>query len=161
MVQVGLAVDIMYVWSLVWSKLSLIALYYRVFGFGYFKHACWVVAVLVVAWAIASMISLFLLCVPLAKYWNGTLKGHCSDPTPVRLSNSIATIITDVIILFLPIPQIWGLHGLRVTDRVGLTIVFALGFLLVLPIFPSFSFFASSFLSEDMSLPPSPTSGDI
>ncbi|KAJ4406059.1 hypothetical protein N0V82_010205 [Gnomoniopsis sp. IMI 355080] len=131
MVQLALAIDIMYIWCIVWSKLSLIALYYRVFGFGYFKSACWVVAMLVVAWAIASTISLFLLCVPLAKYWNGSLKGHCSDPAPVRLRNSIATIITDVMILCLPIPQIWGLHGLRVTDRFGLTIVFAVGLFVV------------------------------
>lgn len=133
MIQVGITVDIMYTWSLVWSKLSLLALYYRVFGFGYFKRACWAVMVLVVAWAITSSLSLFLLCVPLAKYWDPSLKGHCGDPIPVRLANSVATIVTDVIILCLPIPQIWGLHGLRGTERAGLVLLFALGFLSVLP----------------------------
>lgn len=129
MVQIALAVDIMYVWSLVWSKLSLLALYYRVFCFGYFKRACWVVAVLVLVWALAATISLFLLCIPLAKYWDTTIPGHCMEYAPVRLANSLATIVTDVLILCLPIPQIWGLHGLRGAEKLGLTILFTLGFL--------------------------------
>lgn len=129
MVQIALAVDILYIWSLVWSKLSLLALYYRVFRFGYFKRVCWVVAVLVVLWAMAATITLFVLCIPLAKYWDPTLPGKCMDYAPVRLSNSIATIVTDFMILCLPIPQIWGLHGLRGTEKLGLTVLFTLGFL--------------------------------
>lgn len=132
MIQLSLTVDIMYTWGLVLSKLGLLALYYRVFRFGYFKRACWVVAVVVVAWGIVATISLFLLCIPLNKYWEPTVAGQCFDPAPVRLANSISTIVTDVIILCLPIPQIWGLHGLRRTDRIGLTAVFAMGFLSVL-----------------------------
>lgn len=129
MIQVGLSVDIMYTWCLVWSKLSLLALYYRVFRFGYFKLACWIAAILVVIWAMASTISLFLLCIPLAKYWDSSIHGRCIEYAPVRLANSLATIVTDVIILCLPIPQIWGLHGLRGTEKLGLTLLFALGFL--------------------------------
>lgn len=129
MVQIGLAVDIMYIWSLVWSKLSLLALYYRVFRFGYFKFACWVVAALVLVWALAATISLFLLCVPLAKYWDSSIHGRCIDYAPVRLTNSLATIVTDVMILCLPIPQIWRLHGLRGTEKLGLSVLFTLGFL--------------------------------
>lgn len=129
MVQIGLAVDIMYIWSLVWSKLSLLALYYRVFRFGYFKLACWVVAALVLVWALAATISLFFLCIPLEKYWDSSIHGRCIDYAPVRLANSLATIVTDVMILCLPIPQIWRLHGLRGTEKLGLSILFTLGFL--------------------------------
>lgn len=131
MVQVTLAVDMLYIWSLVWSKLSLLLLYYRVFRFGYFKRACYAAGALVGAWAVVSTVLLFILCVPLYKYWDKTVEGHCSDPAPVRLFNSIATIITDVLILCLPLPQIWRLQGLRMVDRIGLSVLFALGFLSV------------------------------
>lgn len=128
-VLVTISIDIMYIWSVVLSKLSLLALYYRVFRFGYFKRACWGVGGLVLAWAIASTIVLFTLCVPFSKYWDPTVEGHCLNFTTVRLCNSIATIVTDVMILCLPVPQIWGLHGLRTGDKLGLTALFALGFL--------------------------------
>lgn len=51
----------------------------------------------------------------------------------IRLFNAGATIVTDVMILCLPVPQIWKLQHLRVTEKLGLSVVFALGFLSVTP----------------------------
>lgn len=130
--QTVLAVDVFYIWGLAWSKLSLLLLYYRTFRFGYIKHASYGVGVLVVGWAITSTALVFVVCVPLSKLWDSSVvEGHCSDSASFRLTNAVATIVTDVVILCLPMPCIWGLHTLGRADKIGLSAVFGLGILLV------------------------------
>lgn len=128
-VQIVLTVDVMYIWSLVFSKLSLLFLYHRVFCFGYFKRAGFVIGGLVVVWAISATFLACFHCVPLRKVWQPEIPGHCMSDYAVRLYNSSNTIATDVMILCLPIPQIWALHGLKWSTRAGLTLLFVLGLL--------------------------------
>lgn len=128
MIKVVLVVDFFYIWSLVWSKTSVLCLYYRVFPFGYMKRMGCGMAALVVVWAIVSTVLLFHVCVPLRRLWDLNAGGHCHDATTFRLFNSVATIVTDLVILSLPLPQIWRLH-LRTVEKVFATAVFGLGFL--------------------------------
>lgn len=129
MIPIVVAFDVLYIWSLVWSKLSVLLLYYRVFQFGYFKGAAYGIGTLVTSWAIAAtLISLFL-CTPMEKLWFPEVPGHCISTIVVRLMNSGVSILTDVMILCLPISAIWSLQQAAWTQKIGLTLVFALGFL--------------------------------
>lgn len=127
MVKTVLVAEILYNWSLVWSKTSLLVLYSRVFCFGYMRCAGCAVGALVVVWAVVSTVWMLLLCVP----FDGSLEGLDSEPIAFRLFNSVGTIITDMMILSLPVPQIWGLHGLRAIEKASLTALFGLGLLSV------------------------------
>lgn len=117
---------------MVWSKLSLLFLYYRVFRFGYFKQAGYAIGALVIAWAIVATFLTYFYCFPISKIWDLSKSGYCIDSTAIRLFNASATILTDVMILCLPIPQIWKLQHLRFAEKMGLSVVFAIGFLCVL-----------------------------
>jgi hypothetical protein len=44
------------------------------------------------------------------------------------VANAASTILTDIAILVLPIPQVWKLQ-LRRPEKVGVTFAFCLGFL--------------------------------
>lgn len=132
LIQIVLAIDVFYIWSLVWTKLSILLLYYRVFRFGYFKKAAYAIGGLVVVWAILGTFLTAFLCIPLEAVWNPTVPAHCMDSNAIRLFNAAFTILTDVLILGLPIPQIWTLQHLQTTHKLGLNIVFALGSLSVL-----------------------------
>lgn len=128
MIKVALVIDVLYLWSLVWSKISVVLLYCRVFRFGYIKWVAYAIGALVIALAMISTFLTGFLCVPLSKDWDPSLPGYCLDETYIRIFNSASTIFTDIIILCLPAPQIWRLQ-LRKSEKVGLTCLFALGLL--------------------------------
>jgi hypothetical protein len=42
--------EILYVFNLVWSKLSILLMYYRIFNFPYFKKMAYIIGAFVIAW---------------------------------------------------------------------------------------------------------------
>ncbi|PWI69102.1 hypothetical protein PCL_01487 [Purpureocillium lilacinum] len=130
-----LITEIIYVWNLCWTKLSLLFMYYRIFHFPMFKRLVIGVGAFVVTWAICVSFLFTFICVPVEKLWRPELPGHCVSELGVWLANASSTIFSDIVILLLPIPQIWRLQ-LKRTEKVGLTFVFSLGF---------FAVFASSY----------------
>lgn len=49
-----LVAEILYAYNLVWSKLSILLMYYRIFHFPYFKKMAYVIGAFVVAWYVTS-----------------------------------------------------------------------------------------------------------
>lgn len=82
-----------------------------------------------ISWAIAATFLTYFYCFPLSRIWDLSKPGHCIDSTAIRLFNAAVTIATDIMILCLPIPQIWNLQNLRFIEKMGLSVVFAMGFL--------------------------------
>lgn len=120
--------EILYAWNLGWTKLSLLLMYYRIFHFPYFKKMAWAVGAFVWAWVICITFLFIFICVPVQKLWYPHLPGHCINQVGTWIANAASTIFTDLVILFMPMPQIWKLQ-LRKTEKVGLTLAFSLGFL--------------------------------
>ena len=123
-----LVTEIIYVWNLCWTKLSLLFMYYRIFRFPFFKIQVMAVGCFVVTWAITISFLFTFICVPVEKLWKPELDGRCVSELGVWLANASSTIVSDITILLLPIPQIWKLQ-LKKIEKVGLTMVFGLGFL--------------------------------
>jgi hypothetical protein len=123
-----LVTEVVYVWNLCWTKLSLLFMYYRIFNFPFFKIRVVVVGSFVIIWAITISFLFIFICVPVDKLWKPDIPGRCIDQLGVWLANCSATIFSDILILCLPMPQIWTLR-LKKVEKVGLTLVFSLGFL--------------------------------
>ena len=123
-----LITEVIYVWNLCWTKLSLLFMYYRIFRFPFFKNCAIVVGIFVVLWAITITFLFIFLCTPVQKLWEPDLEGHCVDELGVWLANASATIFSDIAILVLPMPQVWKLQ-LKTVEKVGIIAVFGLGFL--------------------------------
>ena len=81
---------------------------------------------LVFAWFIAVLLVSIFSCAPIHGYWDRTVPATCIDTRAFYLGNSIANILTDVIILALPIRMIWHLQTSR-SQKALLTVVFGLG----------------------------------
>ncbi|KAL2163943.1 hypothetical protein VTH06DRAFT_3156 [Thermothelomyces fergusii] len=122
--------EILYIYNLVWTKLAILLMYYRIFHFPYFKKMAYVVGGFVVAWCVCCMFLFIFICVPVEKLWYPELPGHCINQVGTWIANAASTILTDVIILALPIQQVWKLQ-LRRPEKVGVTIAFCLGFFVV------------------------------
>lgn len=120
--------EILYVFNLVWTKLSILLMYYRIFRVPYFKRTAYGIAAFVIAWVICITFLFIFICVPVEKLWYPELPGHCIDQVGTWIANAASTILTDVAILVLPIPQVWKLQ-LRRTEKIGVTVAFCLGFL--------------------------------
>lgn len=123
-----LITEIIYIWNLCWTKLSLLLMYYRIFHYTGFKKQVIVVGSFVIIWAITISFLFTFICKPVEKLWIPDLPGRCINEVGVWLANASSTIFSDIVILMLPIPQIWRLH-LKKNEKVGLTAVFGLGFL--------------------------------
>ncbi|KAG5986615.1 hypothetical protein E4U52_008404 [Claviceps spartinae] len=122
--------EVLYAWNLGWTKLSLLLMYYRIFRHTYFKKMAWVVGAFVWAWVICITFLFIFICVPVQKLWQPQLPGHCINQVGTWIANASSTILTDLLILIMPMPQIWTLQ-LRKAEKIGLTMAFGLGFFVV------------------------------
>ncbi|KAL4920637.1 hypothetical protein BDW62DRAFT_215891 [Aspergillus aurantiobrunneus] len=122
--------EILYVFNLVWTKLSVLCLYYRIFRFAYFKRWAYAIGTFIILWVICITFLFIFICVPVQKLWYPQLPGHCINQVGTWIANAISTIATDLMILILPMPQIWSLQ-LRTSQKVALTFAFCLGFFVV------------------------------
>lgn len=75
------------------------------------------------SWAVLSG---FLNCIPVAKFWDKTLEGYCLDDKGLWFSNASMHITTDLVILIIPIPALAKLD-LPKRQKIALITVFALG----------------------------------
>lgn len=122
--------EILYAFNLGWTKLSLLMMYYRIFRVPYFKKMAYVVGAFVMAWVVCVTFLFIFICVPVQKLWYPDLPGHCINQVGTWIANASSTILTDLIILLMPMPQLWKLH-LQTREKIGLTLAFCLGFLYV------------------------------
>ncbi|PGH03997.1 hypothetical protein AJ79_07230 [Helicocarpus griseus UAMH5409] len=122
--------EILYVFNLVWTKLSLLMLFYRIFRVSYFKRWAYIIGAFIIAWVICITFLFIFICVPVEKVWYPQLPGRCINQVGTWIANAISTIVTDLAILLLPIASLWRLQ-LRVMDKIALSFIFGLGFFVI------------------------------
>ncbi|OOO07109.1 hypothetical protein OAory_01093120 [Aspergillus oryzae] len=59
--------EILYVFNLVWTKLSILLMYYRIFRFPYFKTWAYIIGTFVILWVICITFLFIFICVPVEK----------------------------------------------------------------------------------------------
>ncbi|KAK7417437.1 hypothetical protein QQX98_004556 [Neonectria punicea] len=122
--------EILYAFNLGWTKLSLLLMYYRIFHVPYFKKMAWYVGTFVLAWVITVTFLFIFICIPVEKLWYPELPGRCINQVATWIANAASTILTDIIILLLPLQPIWKLQLGR-QEKIGLSVAFGLGFFVV------------------------------
>ncbi|KAB5531361.1 hypothetical protein GE09DRAFT_1177404 [Coniochaeta sp. 2T2.1] len=122
--------EVLYVYNLVWTKIAILLMYYRIFHFPYFKKWAYGIGAFIIAWVITITFLFIFICVPVEKLWYPDLPGRCISQVGTWIANAASTIISDLVILCLPIPQVWSLQ-LRVTEKIAVTLAFSLGFFVV------------------------------
>ena len=125
--------EILYAFNLGWTKISLLMMYYRIFHLPYFKKMAWAVGSFVMVWVVTITFLFIFICVPVAKMWYPELPGKCINQVATWIANAASTIFTDLIILLMPLPPVWGLK-LGKREKIGLTAAFGLGSLYVYPV---------------------------
>lgn len=120
----------MYNASLAFTKFSILFQYLRIFPGRPFRIACYVVMAIVAAYSSWAIVSGYVNCVPVAKFWNHDLPGNCLNFEAVWFFNASMNIATDVVLLMLPMPLLSQLQLPRM-QKCALIGIFAIGVLVV------------------------------
>lgn len=127
--KLHLAGQLLYQWSMMAAKTSILLMYYRIFKvMPYFRAAASLVFVLVLLTALVFSFVYPFLCDPLAKLFDPSLPGACLSTKVAGIANGSINILTDILTLCLPFPQVWALP-LKTMEKVTVSIAFALGLL--------------------------------
>lgn len=123
-----MACELIYVTCLLTIKISILALYYRLFSSlsRTFNIAVYVVAGLtVVGWATALLIFVFQ-CMPFAYAFDKSIEGHCLDFNIISVVTSAINVVINIVLLTLPLPVVWHLRVSR-ARKLAISGMFLLG----------------------------------
>ncbi|KAE8369948.1 hypothetical protein BDV27DRAFT_104573 [Aspergillus caelatus] len=125
-----LAASTIYVPALAFAKLALLMLYYRLLQATHprYIYAIYAVGFIIASYSIALSLALIFGCSPIQKSWDVTVTGSCINISGVYLATAITNTISDVTLMLLPIPIVWGLR-LPVIQKIGVLCMFGVGFL--------------------------------
>lgn len=114
-----------YLWTLAALKLSQLCFYHRAFGVQ-LKFWIYGAGAIIVAWAIIFTFVFIFLCDPVEQQWTIDRIGHCKDQILVLKCIIMTNVLTDIMIIVLPISTVWALQ-MRKTEKFAILSCFALG----------------------------------
>ncbi|KAI3331630.1 hypothetical protein HD806DRAFT_477917 [Xylariaceae sp. AK1471] len=123
---VGLLSEVVYFNVLAFLKLSILSFYGHIFPQRLFHYWLWAVSVLVASWDISFTFVTIFQCNPVSYAWDTNQPGHCINYGTSQLASGVINIITDILILVMPIPLIWKLNITKQKKR-QVTLTFAIG----------------------------------
>ena len=108
-----MAAEVLYNPAIFTTKLSILLLYHRIFPGPRFKLILWLVGAFVLAYSFTAAAVNIFQCVPVEALWNPAIKPRCVNLGADLIALSSMNVVTDFLILCLPMPQLWQLHASR------------------------------------------------
>ncbi|KAK2028549.1 hypothetical protein LX32DRAFT_639863 [Colletotrichum zoysiae] len=118
--------EILYVNGVNMYKVALLLLYLRIFPMKEVRKGALICGSLTTLWTLACVIAASIQCFPINKLWEPWKPGFCINLFLTQLCISIPSILTDVAILYLPIPHVLKLQMNR-AQRILVLLTFLLG----------------------------------
>ncbi|KAJ5965480.1 hypothetical protein N7481_012194 [Penicillium waksmanii] len=115
--------------SLILSKLSALVFLTSIFRIRHFLITAYLIMGFLVVAGLWMVLSGFIFCVPVPIFWSmnkSLVAAHCLPKAPVWFTNASIQIVTDIIILILPMPIVSKLR-LPKRQRAGIMIIFGVG----------------------------------
>ncbi|OQD82255.1 hypothetical protein PENANT_c022G01824 [Penicillium antarcticum] len=126
MLKLLIVYQLVYYNAMVLAKFSYLFLYLRIFVTPEFRILTWVCMGCAAAYWTGSVLQVFLLCTPFQRNWNPTLPGHCGNQNVAFTTIGVFNLLTDVMIMILPIRFIWKLQ-MSIATKMALYSIFGLG----------------------------------
>lgn len=127
----------LYFMGIAFAKLAVLILQYRIFSINrIYRWTCIALGPIIFCWAFISVFVSIFRCRPFVAAWDVEwLFAHpggfkCLDRILITTVFGWFNIISDLVLLLLPMPMLWTLH-LSWQKRLGLALVFATGGLYV------------------------------
>ncbi|KAL8395860.1 hypothetical protein RB595_003348 [Gaeumannomyces hyphopodioides] len=109
-------------------KLSVLFFYMRIFD-RKMRMYCWIVMGGVFVWFVATTMANIFICTPVRAQFDLAVAkpDSCGDQLPIFKSITIINLLTDIVIMIMPMKTIWSLN-MRATEKIGLMMSFLLLF---------------------------------
>lgn len=117
--------------SEMFTQLSILFFYLRVFDSTLFRKCAIGISVFVVCFGVANTFSMIFQCTPISFFWNGwtgEYAGKCININAFSWIRAAIEIIIDLAIISLPIPLLLGLK-LKWHKKLQILSMFSIGFL--------------------------------
>ncbi|TVY83372.1 Satratoxin biosynthesis SC1 cluster protein [Lachnellula suecica] len=118
--------SILYPVCLTFSKLSLLALYWRIFRVSSGRIPVIVACAVNIAWMTAAVLVGIFMCVPVQGFWNPQIKARCVRYPVFFISNEAFTIALDIVVLVMPVYFISSIKR-SLSQRISISSTFLLG----------------------------------
>lgn len=92
----------------------------------------WAVGLFISTYSTIMVITMIFQCRPIERVWNPIVKAECIDTSKVWIVMASMNVLTDFLLLCLPLPQLWKLQMRRGT-KLQLIGIFSIGSLSVPP----------------------------
>ncbi|KAJ5637746.1 hypothetical protein N7490_007625 [Penicillium lividum] len=132
MVKMLIIDQIVYYNAMVLVKFSYLFFYLRIFVTREFRILTWICMGCAASYWTGSMLQIFLICIPFEKNWDVTVPGHCASQNVAFSTIGAFNLITDVMIMALPIRFIWKLQ-MSIGTKMALYGIFGLGIFVTEP----------------------------
>jgi hypothetical protein len=127
--QFLLAIQILWATSLSLSKISILILYCKIFDIPAFIWAARITTVIIIMWALTTILMGLFICQPFAFNWDQTIPGgKCGNQVLSYKVTGALNLVTDATVLFLPMPYLYNLN-LALYKKLVLMVTFAVGLL--------------------------------
>ncbi|KAI0427304.1 hypothetical protein F5Y09DRAFT_350550 [Xylaria sp. FL1042] len=125
--QLLYAVDLLFATIITLLKLSILHFYIVLFPQKPFRYFVYTAMFFCIVFWFGSFFGTAFLCNPPQKKWYTGIQGHCNDMVTMYVSIVAGDLVTDLIIIALPMPTLWGLH-MPLSRKIPIVFAFGLGF---------------------------------
>ncbi|OAQ67690.2 hypothetical protein VFPPC_04045 [Pochonia chlamydosporia 170] len=122
------AFECIYITAVMAIKLSILEMYTRIFGLSsrMFNISAIIIASTIVTWWTSILAVCIFQCNPIKKAWLPWIEGTCINLKGSFIGNAIPNILTDVVMLCMPVRQVWKMH-IALLQKLSLCFMFLLG----------------------------------
>ena len=129
--QFDFAYQILFALAVTTIKVSILFFYDRIFPMRSFRFCAIGVGILNIIWCIIFTVGLVFASKPTAYFWDHAIRNAKGvNEIPFGIGISVANVITDFIVLILPVPILWKLQ-MKKEKKIAVTAIFLLGGLYV------------------------------
>lgn len=120
-----------YVICVLFPRLAILSLYFALFSIHRWSSIiCYATGIIMIGNCLACISALFAICRPMNALWNGGIAEHCFSINDLFRYGRIVNIITDVVLLVLPLIHVYRLQ-MKTRMKLGVLATFILGSMLV------------------------------
>uniref|UniRef100_A0A8H7K779 Rhodopsin domain-containing protein n=1 Tax=Bionectria ochroleuca TaxID=29856 RepID=A0A8H7K779_BIOOC len=121
------------VFSVLWNsttcftKLSVLFMYMAFFPVRKMILACRILGAFIIIWNVTGIITVMLLCRPLAMNWDRSIGGTCGSQPDYYMALGVVNIVVEVVMLAFPFPVLYGLQ-ISIQKKIVVFGMFGVGF---------------------------------
>jgi hypothetical protein len=116
----------LYILIQVTAKVSILTLFWRIFTARWFRISVWCCVTFLVSHGLLFLLLVTFQCIPVHAIWDRAVSAKCLNITAIGWAGAIFSILEDLVILALPIPEVLKLQ-LTFRKKVAVCLMFGIG----------------------------------